>query len=123
MRTAIYVRVAVSKQKREHAIRQSPIEQQLEHLLAHVNVRGEVLVAEDIYRDEGHSGGTLDRPALNRLRTQVRLGTYDRVLAISPDRLARSYTLVSSLIKEFGRSGCRTEFLDSRVAMPESEPF
>jgi site-specific DNA recombinase len=39
--------------------------------------------------DEGYSGATLVRPALERLREAVAVGAVDRLYVHSPDRLAR----------------------------------
>ena len=41
--------------------------------------------------DEGYSGATLVRPALERLRDVVAAGRVDRLSVHSPDRLARKY--------------------------------
>lgn len=44
----------------------------------------------DLYDDGGHSGGTLDRPALKQLLTDVGNGKVDVVLVYKIDRLTRS---------------------------------
>ncbi|KAF0994418.1 DNA-invertase hin [Geobacillus sp. TFV-3] len=43
-----------------------------------------------IYTDEGYSGEFLERPGLERLRTDVRKGLIDSVIVYDPDRLARN---------------------------------
>ena len=43
------------------------------------------------FLDEGYSGATLIRPALERLRDVVAAGSVDRLYIHSPDRLARKY--------------------------------
>jgi site-specific DNA recombinase len=43
------------------------------------------------FLDEGYSGATLVRPALERLRDVVAAGSVDRLYGHSPDRLARQY--------------------------------
>ena len=43
-------------------------------------------ITQDIYVDDGYSGSTLVRPALERLRDRV--GAIDRLYVHSPDRLA-----------------------------------
>lgn len=107
MRTAIYVRVACAAQ-----IQPRPIEQQLDLLRAHLVATREEPADKDIFRDEGYGGLTLDRPALNRLRDQVRLGEYERVLVTAPDRLSRSHALLKVLVKEFERAGCRFDVIE-----------
>jgi site-specific DNA recombinase len=42
-----------------------------------------------VFEDEGHSGATLVRPALERLRDLVAQVGVDVVLCYAPDRLAR----------------------------------
>ncbi len=86
MRTAIYVRTAVCNPPGQAPMdRKLLIEQQLDRLRKHVLFRSEAPADKDIFPDEGHSGGTLDRPALNYLRALVSIGTYERVLVTSPD--------------------------------------
>lgn len=112
MRTAIYVRVAAPKSTGQSLIEKPLIEQQVDRLREHLIARGEVPRDEDVFRDEGRSGGTLDRPALNQLRARVRRGTYERVLVASLDRLSRDITQFKTLINEFKRRGCQVEILD-----------
>ncbi|MEX2670823.1 MAG: recombinase family protein [Phycisphaeraceae bacterium] len=42
------------------------------------------------FDDEGESGATLDRPAMQKLRKVVDLGGIDRVYAVAIDRVTRS---------------------------------
>ena len=41
--------------------------------------------------DDGYSGATLVRPAMDRLRDLAAVGGADRIYVHSPDRLARNY--------------------------------
>ena len=107
MRTAVYVRVSTMRQAQAQTI-----EQQLERLRAHVRAQGEELASEAIFRDDGVSGATLNRPGLDRLRDAVRAGSVERVLVTDPDRLARNYVQLMVLLEELERCGCRVEFLD-----------
>jgi site-specific DNA recombinase len=107
MRTAIYARVSTERQTLAHTI-----EQQVERLTAHVHAQGETLRAEDIFRDDGYSGATLNRPGLDRLRDRVKEAALDRVVFASPDRLARNYVHQMVLLEEFEQAGCQVEFLD-----------
>ena len=113
MRTAIYVRVAISTPTGQlYTERKSPIEQQLDLIRQRMVVRPAMPAAEDIFRDEGYGGHTLDRPALNHLRALVSLGIYERVLVTSPDRLSRDHRQMRALIEEFEHKGCQIEFSD-----------
>ncbi len=107
MRTTAYVRVSTSRQAQAQTI-----EQQLDRLRAHVHACGEDLASEDIFRDDGYSGATLNRPGLDRLRDAVRTGEVERVLVTDPDRLARNYVQLMVLLEELERFDCRVEFLD-----------
>ena len=107
MKTAIYLRVSTNRQTQAQTV-----EQQLERLRKHLELQGEALAADNIFRDDGYSGANLNRPGLDRLRDRVKSGVLDRVLLTSPDRLARNYVHQMVLIEEWERCGCRVEFLD-----------
>jgi site-specific DNA recombinase len=64
-----------------------------------------------VFEDEGHSGATLVRPGLERLRDLVAGVGVDVVLCFSPDRLARKFAYQALLIEEFTRAGTRVEFI------------
>jgi site-specific DNA recombinase len=55
------------------------------------------------FDDDGYSGATLDRPALNRLLTLVRRGQIDRILVHRLDRLSRGVRDCVTLLDELGR--------------------
>jgi site-specific DNA recombinase len=110
MRTAIYARISTVTHSQQHSI-----EEQISRLCACLFSRGEAVADEHIFRDEGRSGATLNRPALDHLHDHVRLGDYDCILVTSPDRLARNYVHQMLLLEELERAGCRVEFLDQPV--------
>ena len=85
MRVAAYVRVSTSRQ-----VKLQTIEQQLEMVRRHAQEQGWELSEEDIFRDDGYSGTTLGRPALDALRDKARLRELEVVVVPSPDRLARN---------------------------------
>src|ERR687897_1987128 len=105
MRTVVYVRVSTLRQAQT-------IEQQLDRLRAWFAAHGRELTGEDVFRDEGYSGATLNRPGLDRLRDAVRAGEVERVLVTDPDRLARNYVQLMVLLEELERAGCEVAFLD-----------
>lgn len=106
-RVAVYVRVSTQRQAQTQTI-----EQQLERLRAHSQAQGWELTDEHIFRDDGYSGATLNRPALDRLRDAVKRAELDRVVITAPDRLARNYVHQAVLLEELERYGCQVEFLD-----------
>ena len=57
------------------------------------------------YSDPGYSGGTLDRPALTRLRTDIAAGKIDCVVVYRSDRLSRSIRDFLELMEEFDKHG------------------
>src|ERR687898_2648143 len=105
MRTVVYVRVSTLRQAQT-------IEQQLDRLRACFRSRGVELAGEDIFRDDGYSGATLNRPCLERLRDAVRAREVEQVLVTDPDRLARNYVQLMVLLEELERAGCAVMFLD-----------
>ncbi|MBA3823476.1 MAG: recombinase family protein [Ktedonobacterales bacterium] len=107
MRAALYARVSTEKQERDETIAS-----QLAALHQASTQRGYQVTPNDVFRDEGYSGARLDRPALDRLRDVVAEGTYDVVLVLAPDRLARHYAYQVVVIDEFTQAGCRIEFLN-----------
>ena len=108
MELALYVRVSTSRQQQTQTI-----EQQIDHLQAHVATQPDWHLAEEhIYRDDGYSGAKLNRPGLDRLRERAAMAAFERVLITAPDRLARNYVHQMLLIDELTQRGCQVEFLD-----------
>ena len=100
MRTAIYVRVSTSRQAQAQTI-----EQQLDRLRTRMQEQGEDIVSDTIFRDDGYSEATLNRPGLDRLRDAVRAGAVGRVLVTDPDRLARNYMQLMVFLEELEHHG------------------
>ena len=107
MSLAIYVRVSTQRQAQTQTI-----EQQLDRLQAHIRNQGWALAVDHVFRDDGYSGASLNRPGLDRLRDAVRVGEVDQVLITDPDRLARNYVHQMVLLEELERRGCQVLFLD-----------
>ena len=103
---AIYARVSSARQKKNETIGS-----QTAALRAHAGQLGVELPEQWVFEDEGHSGATLVRPALERLRDLVAGVGVDVVLVYSPDRLARKFAYQALLIEEFARAGTRVEFI------------
>jgi DNA invertase Pin-like site-specific DNA recombinase len=61
------------------------------------------LLAPDYYDDGGFSGGTLERPALQRLLADIEAGRIDVVVVYKIDRLSRSLTDFTKLVEVFDR--------------------
>ena len=113
----IYARVSSARQKKDETIGS-----QTAALRAHAEQRGLEVCEEWVFEDEGHSGATLVRPALERLRDVVAQVGVDVVLCYSPDRLARKFAYQALLIEEFTRAGARVEFIKGpRGDTPEDQ--
>src|SRR3982751_6006532 len=117
LRVALYARVS-SDQQTEQGI----IASQVAALEARILQDGLPLEPDHRFIDEGHSGATLIRPALEHLRDAVAAGTVDRVYVHSPDRLARRYAYQVLLIDEFRRLGVEIVFLNRAIGLsPEDD--
>src|SRR3954462_2455996 len=111
--TAIYARVSSEQQT---------IASQIAALEARVEQDDLALAPDERFCDEGYSGATLVRPALERLRDAVAVGHYDRIYVHSPDRLARRYAYQVLLIDEFRRAGVEVVFLNRSIGLsPEDD--
>ena len=114
---AIYARVSSEQQAESNTI-----DSQVDALRERVQGDGLELDSEMEFMDAGYSGGTLIRPALERLRDAVGSGMVDRLYVHSPDRLARKYAYQVLLADEFGRSGVEVVFLNRELGRtPEDE--
>jgi site-specific DNA recombinase len=107
---AIYARVSSARQKE-----QQTIQSQTAALLAHAAKQGLDVPAAWVFEDEGCSGATLVRPALERLRDLVAQVPVELVLCYAPDRLARKYAYQALLVEEFARAGTEVCFLNGPV--------
>jgi site-specific DNA recombinase len=117
VRAASYARVSTDKQAQCQTII-SQVEAIKERLQADGLAWDESLC----FRDDGYSGETLERPALERLRDQVAAGALDRLYVHSPDRLARKHAYAMLLLDEFRRAGVEVVFLNHAVDQtPEGE--
>jgi len=83
-KAAIYARVSTEKQEKEKMI-----ESQIEELREFCEKNDFLIVKE--YVDDGWSGETLARPALDQLRDDASKKLFDVVCIHSPDRLARKF--------------------------------
>ena len=72
--------------------------------------------------DDGYSGSTLVRPALERLRDAASNGAVERLYVQAPDRLARSYVHQVLLVDELKQCGLALVFLNRAVGeTPEDQ--
>ena len=115
---ALYARVSSERQAADLTIAS-----QVAALRARIAADGLTIDESLCFLDEGYSGETLLRPALERLRDAAWTGAVDRVYVHSPDRLARKYAWQAVLLDEFRRHDVEVLFLDHdrRDDSPEGE--
>jgi len=95
---AIYARVSSARQKE-----QQTIASQTAAMQSHAEELGLEVPAQWVFEDDGQSGASLVRPALERLRDLVCQVPVDVLLVYSPDRLARKYAYQALLIEDSRR--------------------
>jgi site-specific DNA recombinase len=104
---ALYARVSSERQAQ-----QATIDSQVAALKARAQADRHVVLPHDVYVDDGFSGTTLVRPALERLRDRIAEGGVEILYVHSPDRLARKYAYQVLLLEEFRKQGVTTIFLN-----------
>ena len=100
IRAAFYARVSGEQQAAAHTI-----ESQIAALRERARNDGTPVPPERQFVDDGYSGATLVRPALERLRDLATVGAVYRIYVHSPDRLARNYAYQVLLLDEWRRRG------------------
>jgi site-specific DNA recombinase len=110
LQVALYARVSSDQQAEHHTI-----DSQLAELTARAQQDGHCIRDDLRFVDNGHSGASLIRPALERLRDLVALSAIDLLYVQSPDRLARSYAHQVLLIEEFTHAGTQVVFLNRPI--------
>jgi len=115
---AIYARVSSERQREE-----GTVASQLAGLRELAEQQGLVVAEELVFCDEGFSGATLTRPALERLRDRAAEGAFEVLLCHAPDRLARRYAYQVLLLEELARGGVEVVFArgGEHAGSPEDE--
>jgi site-specific DNA recombinase len=106
-RDALYARVSGDKQ-----VEDDTIASQLDLLDRRILRDGGTVSPEFRFVDDGYSGETLLRPALERLRDTAAAGAIDRLYVENPDRLARDYAYQMVLVDELRHHGVAIVFLN-----------
>ncbi|MGO9754185.1 MAG: recombinase family protein [Solirubrobacteraceae bacterium] len=115
---AIYARVSSERQRQAETI-----QSQLVALRELAAGRGLLVTDDFVFEDDGFSGATLIRPALERLRDRAAEGAFEVLLCHAPDRLARRYAYQVLLLEELTRAGVEVMFAKEpeRSGSPEDE--
>lgn len=108
--TAIYVRVSTEDQAQEGF----SIRAQIEKLKAYALLKDWEIY--DIYNDEGISGKNIvDRPSINRMIDDIKLGKVKNVLVFKVDRLTRSTRNLIELVDLFEENKCAFNSLTESI--------
>lgn len=105
---AMYARVSSQQQKEGQTI-----ESQKALLLQFAKEKGFKIDPEWIFEDNGFSGSSLARPALDKLRDLAFDGFFDHIFILSPDRLSRKFAYQALLLDEFSRNNVKIIFQNS----------
>ena len=117
VRSAFYARVSSEEQAAAHTI-----DSQTSALSERARSDGTPVPPERQFVDDGISGATLARPALDRLRDLAAVGAIDRIYVHSPDRLARNYAYQVLLLDEWRRMNVDVVFLNKSLGKsPEDD--
>ncbi len=118
LNVAFYARVSSDQQAKEQTI-----DSQILALHQRIQNDGLTIQPNLAFVDNGFSGTTLLRPALEQLRDQIAAGTIDRLYVLAPDRLARKYAYQVLLLDEFKRANVEVVFLNHAIgSSPWSSP-
>ena len=116
-RVALYARVSTDRQAHE-----GTIDSQVSAIRVRLEEVGDVLATDLCFCDDGVSGTTLVRPALERLRDQAAAGAIDRLYVLAPDRLARRHAHQMVLMEELQGCGVDVVFVNRPLgATPEDQ--
>ena len=97
MRAGLQIRVSTLEQ----AIEGYSLAAQEKKLREYVKFKGYEIVG--VYRDDGYSGASLNRPGLRRLMSDIEADKLDIVLIYKQDRLTRSVKDLLNLLDVFDK--------------------
>jgi site-specific DNA recombinase len=117
MKIALYARVSSEKQAQDKTINS-----QIEAIKSYIQESGGEVDPDLIFCDDGMSGATLIRPALEALRDSAFSGKMDKICILSPDRLARKYAHQLLLVEEFNKLNIEIIFINKAISQtPEDQ--
>lgn len=103
LRLAIYARVSTEEQREGQNI-----DSQVTELERFSREKGWPITGT--YKDEGWSGGVMERPELDRLRDDAQKGVFEAVLINDVDRLARDVAHLGVIKRDLERKGVKVIF-------------
>jgi site-specific DNA recombinase len=114
---AIYIRWSTDEQTDG-----TTLETQRERCSLYIKSQGWTPSEDLEFVDDGYSGGTLERPALTRLREYIRAGKVDCVVAYSIDRLSRNLADITELIQREWAGRCTFRSATQPIGTDEGNP-
>lgn len=99
IRVATYARVSTQEQ----ALEGTSLDFQDSQLLAYCQLQGWSVI--NSYSDPGYSGKDGNRPGLEKLLADAKIGLFDKVLVYKLDRLARNLRLLLEVEQKLRASG------------------
>lgn len=103
LRLAIYARVSTDEQREGQNI-----DSQVSELDRFSREKGWPIIG--VYKDDGWSGGIMERPELDRLRDDAQKGLFDAVLINDVDRLARDVAHLGVIKRDLEKKGIKVIF-------------
>lgn len=113
---AIYMRVSTANQEQEQTIKGQLLE--LEERTKKDSV---ILPDRNIYKDEGWSGALIERPELDRLRTDAKLKKFEVLYVYDKGRLSRNFLHQELVLEEFRKLNIKVIELHGGVEGESSE--
>ena len=98
---AIYMRVSTANQEEEQTIGNQKM-QILERIEKEADV---TLITDYIYKDEGWSGAIIERPDLDRMRSDAREGKFEVLYVYDRGRLSRKFVHQEIILEELRECG------------------
>ena len=114
---AVYIRWSTDEQTEG-----TTLEIQRERCSLYIRSQGWTASEELVFVDDGYSGGSLDRPALARLREWILAGRVDCVVAYSIDRLSRNLADITQLIQNEWAGRCAFRSATQPIGTDEGNP-
>lgn len=114
-KAALYARVSTGMQEKEHTI-----DSQIIEIKRQIRDAGDILTKE--YIDNGYSGAYLNRPAMDRLRSDLKTDLFDVVYFLCADRIARRAAYQDLIVGEILKHN-KQLVIDGKdyVSNPENE--
>ncbi len=117
VQVALYARVSSQQQ-----VEAKTIDSQLAAIRTRMTADGYEQATVLEFVDDGYSGSTVVRPALERLRDVAATGGIDRLYVQCPDRFARNYAYQVLLLEELTQRGVAVIFLNRPLGQtPEDQ--